>query len=114
MFNIIEYSKSNIWLGNPYLVQHPTGVKKCESCQKWKYSIEFADFDSFTDGKVPCCSKCARSAKKKDKIAKLLTELVGCSKCKEDKPLAEYVARKGDWYEIANQCYDCRNERFLT
>lgn len=116
MFDLTAYIKSEAWVSDQFLVQHPTGIKRCSVCKKLKYSIEFADFnsESFADGKVPCCSKCARSSKKKDKIAKLLTELVECSKCKQQKPLAEYIARKGEWYEVNNHCYDCRNERFIT
>lgn len=112
-FEIVSYTKSNIWKGNKYLVQ-PDGVKCCSICNRKWYSIEYAASDLYVDGKVPVCTKCARSQNKKDKIANLLKETTACGKCEKDKPLVEYLARKGDWYEVSNQCYDCRNERFLN
>lgn len=111
MFNIIEYSKSNVWIGNEYLVQHPTGIKRCECCSKKFYSIEFADSVEFTDGKYPVCNLCSRKKKKQTKIHTLIAKYgvsIVCKKCKKEKSVSHFVARRGDWVEVNRNCDDCR------
>ncbi|NJL81737.1 MAG: hypothetical protein HC917_28725 [Richelia sp. SM2_1_7] len=110
-FNIIDYAKSNAWVGNPYLVQHPTGVKKCESCGKLFYSIEYADHDEFTDGKVPCCNRCHRKKKKQENVHEIVAKYgvsITCKKCGKDKSASHFVARRGEWIEVNRNCDDCR------
>lgn len=115
MFEINQYTKSNVWKGNKYLVQ-PDGVKVCESCGEPLYSCEFADYLDFPDGKLPSCSKCCRKHKKEKAFSFVDSSgiRIECKKCKEDKPLSSFVQRAGDWTEIGDQCYECRNEFFLN
>lgn len=109
VFEINAYTKSGIWKGNDKLVQ-PDGSKRCDICGKKKYSCEFAEFDSFIDGKVPVCSKCARGHKKREKIIKLLPNVViECKQCKQEKSIGYFIGRSSDWYKVVQLCSECRS-----
>lgn len=110
MFDLKEYTQSNIWSGNQLLVQLD-GSKRCENCGKFLYSIEFPDCDFFADGKFPVCSTCGRKQDKTEFISVVdaHNKAQECTKCKETQSVSQFIARSGEWTKIDNRCASCRS-----
>jgi hypothetical protein len=109
-FEINEYTKSNVWLGNDKLVQ-PDGTKRCECCNKKWYSIEFPEHNGFVDGKYPVCVVCSKKKAKQERIHNLVEKYgikTVCKKCGDEKSISHFISRKGDWTVINARCDDCR------
>lgn len=105
------YTKSNIWKGNEYLVNPFTAVKRCACCKKLYFSIEFCDHDYYDDHKIPVCNKCVRKRGVQDKVKKALTEtvVIECKSCNKTYSIANFLGRRGDWYDIKRDCENCRS-----
>lgn len=111
MFDLNTYIKSQIWENNQFLVQHPTGIKRCECCNKLWYSQEYPESNEFVDGKYPICGFCSKKKKKQDKIHKLVLKygiFCTCKKCKEDKSVSYFISRQSDWTTVNTNCDTCR------
>lgn len=111
MFTKDGYLKTEIWLGNEYLVQPETATKRCVCCGVLQYTVEFPNVPELVDGKLPVCITCFRSRKQAGVVSGIIDgidETRTCKKCREDKPLASFMSYRKKYNDFDRRCDSCR------
>lgn len=108
-FNILAYIQGQQWMGNEYLINPLTAVKKCQCCNKPKYTSEYIDCLEFTDGKLPTCIACMRSKKYMGKCADILDKHKTKRTCKECGDVCKLSDMSMNWSrnEVGKKCQNC-------
>lgn len=112
-FDKLNYIYQAEWMGNDYLIQPESAAKRCVTCRKVKFTIEFIDYDDpkFIDGKIPVCLTCFRSNSPSKRL-KVETALrvhgiqKCCLKCAVLRDLTDYAYNKRN-FGLKNNCRHC-------
>lgn len=104
-----KYIASNIWMDNVYLVNPLTAVKKCQCCNKFKYSSEYIDCYDFTDSKLPVCIPCMRSKENASKCASILDKHGKTRTCKGCEEVCNLFDMSMNWAinKVGSKCQKC-------
>ena len=110
MFNKKKYVEKMEWVEDEYLVDPETGVKRCVTCGKLKYSVDFPNVPELFDGLLPMCTKCYCKRDGKEVLANLTiddeTTTRICRKCKIEYCLSNFSYSRPR-NELSSLCRKC-------
>lgn len=111
MFTKSDYLKTDVWVGNDYLVQPETAVKRCSCCGILQYTVEFPNVPELIDGKLPVCITCFKSRKRADMVNGIINridETRACKKCGEERRLESFMSYRKKYNDFDGKCSSCR------
>ena len=110
MFDKKKYVEKREWLQDEYLVDPESGIKRCVTCGKLKYSVDFPNTPELFDGLLLMCTKCYCKRDGKEMLANLtiddesMTRI--CRKCKVEYELSNFSYSRPR-NELSSLCRKC-------